>query len=829
MSRRMSLFFPAMAMTICLAGCLLLNLQGRSQSQLAFRTPGNDSMKVVLVLNADTYRGEQVDSATSLTTLTGNVRLKQGNTLINCDSMVSNSKDNSIQSFGHVHIIDNDSTNITSDYMKYQVDTRNILFQKNVKMTDGKGVLTTEELTYDLNLKMGIYDHGGKVVNNGSVLTSDAATYYEDTKDVHFRKNVVLRDPQYDLTADSLLYNTQTQISTFITETFILFKDSTRRTVRTRDGYYDLKNKKAEFGKRPVITDGSQSIVGDSVRFDDSTGISTAIGRAVYKDTAQGFSMIANYMISDKKQNTFLATQNPLLILKQDKDSIYITADTFFSARLVDAEAIFRRNFINDSMHRIFVDSLFRRSADSLHQAATDKGFHGRDTTQEVGGNGKGQIITKDQSHPLHAADSLHRHLKDSVDLNENPALSDSLALADSLALSDSLDLSDSLNLNGHKRSPALDSLLARKRAGGPDSLKAAFGQKAKPVIVIDSSFKHMAFPDSILVNRPVKNRPVVPVPGLNPVTKYHPYVAPPYNPRLDSLLRKKKEPIDSSIRFIQGYHHVRIFSDSLQAVADSLFYSGKDSIFRLYKEPIAWSNNNFQVTGDTMFVYTKNKKASRMYVFENGLAINKVGANFYNQIKGTTINCYFKDGEIDYLRAKGNAESIYYVQDDNKAYTGVNKAHADIIDMIFDKKEKEKGRELKKVVLRNDAEGSMIPFKKVNFDDMRLRGFKWQEAKRPKTKFELFENKPIENKPTVQPKDSPGDSTRKMIERVIEPMIGPANKGILPSKKQIDSAKKVLAPAVLKGLGPAKTDSVKKIIDSAKRVLPSPADKPKS
>ena len=32
-----------------------------------------------------------------------------------------------------------------------------------------------------------------------------------------------------------------------------------------------------------------------------------------------------------------------------------------------------------------------------------------------------------------------------------------------------------------------------------------------------------------------------------------------------------------------------------------------------------------------------------------------------------------------------------------------------------------------------------MIPFKKVNFDDMRLRGFKWQDELRPKSKYELM------------------------------------------------------------------------------------------
>ena len=67
-----------------------------------------------------------------------------------------------------------------------------------------------------------------------------------------------------------------------------------------------------------------------------------------------------------------------------------------------------------------------------------------------------------------------------------------------------------------------------------------------------------------------------------------------------------------SDIRYFQCYHHVRIFSDSLQAVCDSLFYSARDSVFRLFTQPILWASNS-QVTGDTIYLYTKNKKADRM------------------------------------------------------------------------------------------------------------------------------------------------------------------------------------------------------------------------
>jgi hypothetical protein len=188
--------------------------------------------------------------------------------------------------------------------------------------------------------------------------------------------------------------------------------------------------------------------------------------------------------------------------------------------------------------------------------------------------------------------------------------------------------------------------------------------------------------------------------------------------------------------RYFQAYHHVRIFSDSLQAVCDSLFYSGVDSVFRLFKEPIAWASGS-QVTGDTLYLYTQNKQPLRIRVFENGLMVNRTPDNFYNQLKGNTINGYFIDGNIDYVRARGSAESIYYAQDEDSAYAGVNRSTAAIIDMYFANKE------LNRVVFRSDVNGTMYPFRQVNHGEMRLRGFHWFENRRPKSKFELFENPP--------------------------------------------------------------------------------------
>jgi lipopolysaccharide export system protein LptA len=524
-----------LAVLLGLAAFCIQPIQASAQSP--------DTTRTIEILNADTMMGKKIDTTTELLILVRNVKIRDGKTLFTADSVVHNKKTRILEAFGNVHINDADSIHTRSQYLIYYIDKKQAVLKRGVSLTDGKGILTTQELFYDTQLKTGTYSNGGKVVNGKTVLTSKEATYYGDIKDVYFKKNVKLKDPAYDLTTDSLLYNTDTQIATFITKTLIV--DSSKSRIVTSDGYYDLKNKKARFGKRARIQDKGLTITGEDIVIDDATGEYQAIGNAVLIDTIQGISVLANDIQANKKSNTFIATQHPLLILKQQKDSIYVTADTLFSGLLTDV-----------------------------------------------------------------------------------PELKKQDTLASAVVINDK----DSANRN----------------------------------------------------------------------------------------------------RYFKGFHNVRIFSDSLQAISDSLFYSGRDSIFRLFKDPIVWAAKN-QVTGDTIYLYTKNRKPERLYVFENGMVINDSGDKLYNQIKGNTLNGYFKDGSIDYMRAKGSAESVYYAQDETNAYVGMNSANADIIDMYFLEKA------LNRVVFRNSVTGTFGPIKQMPEEKKLLRNFKWLDDKRPKTRFELF------------------------------------------------------------------------------------------
>ncbi len=534
-----------------------------SITQLLFAQKPADTTaakKQIIIIQAQRLN-HQIIKDSAFQSLVGNVIVRQDKTMFYCDSAVIDQTANIMEAYGHVHINDNDSINTYADYLKYLGNDKKAFLNGNCKLTDGKGTLTTPSLEYDLNTKLGTYLNSGKLVENSTVLTSKEGYYYGETKDATFKKNVVLIDPQYTIKTDTLLYNTYSQVTTFVVPTEII--SGPGRKILTSDGYYDTKNKKSYFGKRPTLIDSATTLIADEVANDDSTHFGEARGNVIYKDTSEGITILSNDLKTNKLTNAFLATEKPIMIIKQDKDSVFIAADTLYSAKLSD--------------------------------------------------------LRKSTNVPMILMDTFSRKY-------------DSAYLSNFYIKQDSINKADS-----------------------------------------------------------------------------------------------------SRDRFFEAYFHVKIYSDSMQAVCDSMFYSAEDSAFRLFRKPIVWGQNS-QITGDTIYLFTQDKKPKELYDFYDAFTVNDVGHGYYNQIKGRTINAYFKDGEIDYMHVKGTqAESIYYAQDDNNKFVGVNKATSDVIDMYFDE------RKPTRVVFRSNLKGTTYPMRQVSADELKLKGFQWLEDLRPKSEYDLF------------------------------------------------------------------------------------------
>jgi lipopolysaccharide export system protein LptA len=365
----------------------------------AQRTAIKDSTKpgkTIIILSAERYNLQDRDSSGKFISLAGKAKVQQEKTFFDADSIVLNQKENYLEAFGNIHINDADSVHTYADYLKYYGKEKLAQLRTKVRLTDGKGTLTTDNLDYEVGLKMGTYKNGGKLVNGKTTLTSKEGYYYGDTKDVYFYKDVVMISPDTKIFTDTLIYNITTDITTF-TAMATIFNE--KRRVVTKDGYYDLKKKKAYFGKRTFIEDSSYTLRADDMFFDDSTGKGSFTGNAVYrsKSNIDGFDLLANNIKTNSKKNTLVATEKPILFIKQENDTIYITADTLFSGKFSSIQkakniktlrdtikGVYEMSYDKDSSNdryfeayhhvKIFSDSL-QAIADSLFYSGADSVF----------------------------------------------------------------------------------------------------------------------------------------------------------------------------------------------------------------------------------------------------------------------------------------------------------------------------------------------------------------------------------------------------------------------------------------------------------------------
>jgi lipopolysaccharide export system protein LptA len=324
-----------------------------------------DSATKIIIISFNSLRSISLDDSTNIRTLAGNAKVSQGKTILSGDSIAINSRTNIAEVFGHVHINDADTVNTYAEYLRYVGKERIAYLKRNVRLSDGKASLVTNDLVYNVATGIATYTGGGKVINGSSELTSSEAIYYSDTKDVYFKKAVRLIDPKYDIKADSLKYNTNFKVATLISPTLVKTKDG--KVIRSKNGTYNLQTGEAQFFDRTLISDKTSSAIANEMFFDEKTGVSILRGNAKFVDSVNKMIVVGGYIEANRKTNSFFATTKPVVILVKEKDSTYITADTLFSGlRMYDEsfkkvitkkETLKRTVVIKDTSNKIIKDS----------------------------------------------------------------------------------------------------------------------------------------------------------------------------------------------------------------------------------------------------------------------------------------------------------------------------------------------------------------------------------------------------------------------------------------------------------------------------------------
>ena len=323
---------------LCLLGIGLIGAMQPVRKRTAKNHKTAHDKRVYLV-HADELRYNQYQNGDAQV-LTGHVHFRHVGANLYCDSANFFQQTNSFEAFGHVRMVQGDTLSLTSDYAYYDGNEQIAQARYNVVLKHRKTTLYTDSLDYDRMYSFGNFFEGGKLVDNGSTLTSDWGEYHTDSKMAMFYYDVRLRNKKFYLTTDSLFYDTRLSRAHIVGPSNITSGSS---HIYSEDGYYNTKTEMSELFGRSVMKDKGRSLVGDSVYYDSKNGLSHAYSNVVYVDSVNKNKMTGDYCEYNEETGYAMTTKRAVAIDYSQRDSLYMHADTF---------KVFTFNINTDSVYR---------------------------------------------------------------------------------------------------------------------------------------------------------------------------------------------------------------------------------------------------------------------------------------------------------------------------------------------------------------------------------------------------------------------------------------------------------------------------------------------
>lgn len=725
-----------------------------------------------------------VKKGDSVIFMVGNFAAQHNGAVITCDSAVRYS-DSHLECFGNV-LINKNTTYIYGDRADYNRDlNRVVIYSPIVKVVDGEATLYTRHFEFDTKANIGHFKNGGVLTNGASTIEATRGYYYADTKELIGVDRVEMRNEEYEMRSDSVVYNMQSENAYFYDKTNIWNVDG--EYLYGDRGEYRKADSRYMVTRNGYLLTEKQELWSDTLDYFRAAEHVVLLGNLQIDDAEHKNLCFGDYGEYWKNPGNAFLTRRPSVInydLEQGPDSLFMRSDSIYLYTLRLGEPIPNEYALRDSLLRaaFVADSL--RKADSIAAAqriaalaetpATEE--HALDIPTSAGGDlPQSRMPRKRGLKPMEESPTL------TLDSLPNKGAADSLATttpADSLLAA--APVVDSMAADSTKLSPKELRAQEKKRLK-EEARKAAEARRAEKAAakkaLLDSigierqlkavaKLKEQERRDSIaqaarkakarakMKERYERNRrkgkglviDSAVMLRLDSAVRRDEHVLDSMLTRwvdsLDSVLYARPDtdstamPVDSIYRLVKGFRNVRIYRTDFQAVCDSLTSLSSDSTMHLYVDPVLWNEAN-QITSEVMDIYTANRRLHRAEFVGEPMMASQFDTTYYDQIAGKEMRAFFIENEIRRVDVNGNVQTIFF-QKDGEPQEVVFMAVIESGDASFFIEDKQ----LAQIVYRVNPVWPIYPIDDIpENQSLYLQNFKWEGSRRP-SRTDVFDRR---------------------------------------------------------------------------------------
>ena len=720
----------------------------------------------------------------SIVYFVGNFAAHHNGAVITCDSAVRFT-DQRWGFFGRV-LVNQDSIYIYGDSAIYDGDASLAeIYAPIIKVVDGDALLYTYNFRFNTEEKVGSYKGGGVLVHDDNIIESARGYYDAGNHNIICVENVELHGEEYDMKSDSIIYNTDSELAQFFTNSEIWNADGDYLSADA--GHYDKQQDLYMVTRDGYILTKEQELWGDTLSYYRNAGHVVAYGNIQVDDFKQKMLAFGDYAEYWSDPGNMLLTRNPSIVsydLSQS-DSVFMRGDTlqiFTISLLAEREQKEREAQEKATAEQRAKESVAPKS-ESKPNAAPQR--------SQVNQPNENNAVATQQRDVAGATDYIDDELNDeqlveqpidSIAQDSVPQLSakEQKALEHRQAKEAAQKLKEAKKREKAAiRKVHLDSI-AKVRQAKATAILEKMKAKEMERIAKDSVRRaerrekllakggDVAELDSIDSLARVRNERV-----LRQMEQRSDSVDKPKSniPQAEDMIVENEGDIksgseqndsisaDSVYRLVKAYRNVKMFRKDAQMVCDSLVSSSQDSIVHLYLDPVLWNGTN-QLASKMMDLHTKNQKLVRAEFDGTPIMVAIIDSTYYNQVAGKKMIAYFRDNDIYRNDVDGNVQTIYFQRENEQTTLVTEMVYLESASASFYIED----RELVGMTYRNDVPFTMYPINQVpESQPLKLDNFKWVPTLRPELK-DVFDR-------TIRPSQRENEERKRPTFNIVNAM----------------------------------------------------------
>ncbi|MDE5903562.1 MAG: hypothetical protein K2H21_10150, partial [Muribaculaceae bacterium] len=185
----------------------------------------------------------------------------------------------------------------------------------------------------------------------------------------------------------------------------------------------------------------------------------------------------------------------------------------------------------------------------------------------------------------------------------------------------------------------------------------------------------------------------------------------------------------DSIWHMAKAFPRARFFRKDMQGVADTIIFTELDSLLRLNRLPIVWSDER-QLRGDTIVVHFNDSTADYARIPSNAMMMEHVEEDFFNQLHADRMLMLFEGGELRRLEAEGSVQTIMIPMEADSTFNRLVDAESSYLTVDMAK------GSLERLKMWPEVTGTVTPLFMVKKSQKFLPKAQWLEVLRPKREW---------------------------------------------------------------------------------------------